>query len=411
MNYIDLFAGAGGLSEGFRQNGFNPIAHVELDTSACLTLKTREAYYYLKENNKLEIYYSYIQGLITREEFYSFIPQSVFTSIINLPIGDEYNPQIFDIIDQQLMHIQGEVDIIIGGPPCQAYSLVGRAADKNKMKNDDRNYLYQYYALYLERYRPKIFVFENVTGLFSAGEGQHFRDMKKRFLEAGYTIGYKILKAEDFGVLQQRRRVILIGWRNELELTYPEFDRFELRATINDLFEDLPRLSAGDSPGVCKYTREPNPYLVASGIRDTVDFVSLEITRQHNKRDLKIYDLASRLFYQEGERLDYSKLPEELKTHKNQRCFLDRYKVVNGYGLSHTLVAHIAKDGHYYIHPDPNQNRSISVREAARIQSFPDNYFFEGGRTAAFKQIGNAVPPLMAKGIAHQIYGLLNNIH
>ena len=90
---------------------------------------------------------------------------------------------------------------------------------------------------------------------------------------------------------------------------------------------------------------------------------------------------------------------------------MDRYKVVNGYGLSHTLLAHIAKDGHYYIHPDPAQNRSISVREAARIQSFPDNYFFEGGRTAAFKQIGNAVPPLMAKGIAHQIYGLLNNIH
>ena len=120
-----------------------------------------------------------------------------------------------------------------------------------------------------------------------------------------------------------------------------------------------------------------------------------------------VYKYAINQWNTEGVRLKYPELPERLKTHKNTKSFLDRFKVVNGKGISHTVVAHIAKDGHYYIHPDIQQCRSISVREAARIQSFPDDFYFEGSRTAAFTQIGNAVPPLMAFAIAQKIKELL----
>ena len=123
----------------------------------------------------------------------------------------------------------------------------------------------------------------------------------------------------------------------------------------------------------------------------------------NNERDLKIYKVAIDKWLTKSERLKYPDLPKRLKTHKNESSFTDRYKVVDINGLSHTMVAHIAKDGHYYIYPDKNQVRSLSVREAARIQSFPDNFYFEGGRTAAFKQIGNAVPPLMSNKIATKI--------
>src|SRR5690606_28202968 len=126
------------------------------------------------------------------------------------------------------------------------------------------------------------------------------------------------------------------------------------------------------------------------------------VARPHNERDLEIYKIAIKKL-KKGERLRYPDLPEKLKTHNNQKSFLDRFKVVDPKGLSHTMVAHIAKDGHHYIHPSLKQVRSLSVREAARIQSFPDNYYFEGGRSAAFRQIGNAVPPLMAKEIASKI--------
>nr|WP_282456184.1 DNA cytosine methyltransferase [Chitinophaga sedimenti] len=144
FRYIDLFAGAGGLSEGFIKAGFAPVAHVEIDEAACFTLKTRTAYHYLKSTNNYEIYISYLKGEISRNELYSSIPSELLDSIINLPIGADYNPAIHKTIEKQLNGTQ--VDLIIGGPPCQAYSLVGRARSKNGMKGDHRNYLYVHYA-------------------------------------------------------------------------------------------------------------------------------------------------------------------------------------------------------------------------------------------------------------------------
>ena len=152
---------------------------------------------------------------------------------------------------------------------------------------------------------------------------------------------------------------------------------------------------------------ETTKSLAKCAIRNGIDFVTQHIARPHNTLDLAIYKIAIKKWLTNGERLRYPDLPSNLKTHKNETSFIDRFKVVDIHGLSHTMVAHIAKDGHHYIYPDKKQVRSISVREAARIQSFSDDYYFEGGRTSAFKQIGNAVPPLMSKEIAQKIKGKL----
>lgn len=400
IKYIDLFAGAGGLSEGFKKSGYLPVAHVEFDKAACYTLKTRLSYYFLIENNKEETYLSYLKGDITREELYASVPSKLLDTVINAEIGKD-NKKIFSKIDNYIE--DSEIDLIIGGPPCQAYSLVGRARDANKMQNDPRNYLYKEYVKFLKRYKPKVFVFENVQGLKTASGGKYLNDMLKSFERAGYIAKFEVQNAADFGVLQNRKRMILIGWKKDIYFEYPEFHKKRASWKINDLFLDLKKLRPGEQNNITKYKNGGSNYLKEYGLRNGIDFVTQHITRPHNERDLEIYEIAIKKWLEEGERLQYADLPERLKTHKNESAFTDRFKVVNPKGYSHTMVAHIAKDGHYYIYPDLNQIRSLSVREAARIQSFPDDFFFEGGRSAAFRQIGNAVPPLMAKEIAEKI--------
>ncbi len=406
LNYIDLFAGAGGLSEGFTREGFNPVAHVEMNPDACKTIETRISYQYLKANGEEDKYYDYLKGKISREEFLSYVPSDIKDSVINSEISSKSIKGIFSKIDSL---IDGEpVDLIIGGPPCQAYSVIGRARDPKKMVEDPRNFLYLEYVKFLKKYKPKMFVFENVPGIFSAGNGEHFEKITKAIRSAGYNFDHKILNSKDFGVLQDRKRVILIGWRKDLPLNYPDFPVIEHSFTVSkDLFSDLPALQNGSGTlGVSKYKKEPTDYLKITQIRNGIDFTTQHISRPNNENDLEIYRIAAELMKQ-GKRLQYNELPERLITHKNRNVFTNRFQVVKGDGISHTVVAHIAMDGHYYIHPDIKQNRSITVREAARIQSFPDDYFFEGSRTAAFKQIGNAVPPLMAAKIAEVIKKLI----
>ena len=406
MNYIDLFAGAGGLSEGFIREGFNPIAHVEMNKEAADTLKTRLAFHYLKDKNEINQYYSYLKNGITRDKLWNSIPQEVVLSVINNEITKKTIGDIFDTIDEQLY--SKKIDAIIGGPPCQAYSLVGRSRDPNGMTGDKRNYLYRYYAEFLIRYKPKYFVFENVLGLLTAGNQKYFNEMLALFTEIGYSADYKVLNTEEYGVLQKRRRVIIIGRKGKTKFTFPELKNIENNWQIKkDLFADLPFLIPGQEMNLAKYTKKINQYQQITESRNCIDFTTQHITRNHNERDLEIYSIAIDNWLNKKKRLKYDDLPKRLQTHNNTKAFLDRYKVVDPAGHSHTVVAHISKDGHYYIYPDLNQIRSISVREAARIQSFPDNYFFEGGRTAAFKQIGNAVPPLMAQAIAEKIKNLL----
>ena len=404
MNFIDLFAGAGGLSEGFIRAGFKPIAHVEIDSHACDTLRTRAAYHFLESEGKSAIYNQYLKGELDRGELWSYMPSNLRSSIINREISEETKTEIFNSIDD-LLGENRKVDLLIGGPPCQAYSLVGRSRDPHRMENDQRNYLFKDYAAYLKKYKPKFFVFENVLGLLSAGNKKYFNEMRELFREYGYETDYRILKSEEYGVLQKRRRVILIGRRGKKPFVFPELETWSTEdfRVLPDLFSDLPPLQHGEGTPFTNYSGEPTDYLKDHHLRNGVDFVTQHYTRPHNANDLKIYRKAIEAWVNKGERLKYDALPDDLKTHKNNSSFLDRYKVVNGNGCSHTMVAHISKDGHYYIYPDISQIRSLSVREAARIQSFPDDYYFEGGRTAAFRQIGNAVPPLMAESIANSI--------
>jgi DNA (cytosine-5)-methyltransferase 1 len=414
MNFIDLFAGAGGLSEGFIRAGYKPIAHVEMDEAACYTLRTRTAYHYLLSVKKKNEYIKYLRGDIDRNTLYSLVPKEEMESVINLALGDENNKEIFKRIDKQRKG--EEIDLIVGGPPCQAYSLVGRARSKNGMKNDPRNHLYLQYAKYLKKYSPKLFVFENVLGLRSADGGGYFNKMKEEFNKVGYAVKDFLFNANDFDVLQNRRRIILIGYRQDLDFPICEFKSDATKSyKVQSIFQDLPKLLAGegkDKNG--KYARSTNSYLEKSHIRNGIDVLTQHVTRPHTDQDKEIYRIAIN-HLKGGERLNYTSLPKKLKTHNNQHSFFDRFKVVDGNATySQTVVAHIAKDGHYYIHPDIHQNRSISIREAARLQSFPDDFYFEGvkeqaNRTAAFKQIGNAVPPLMAEQIANKLKSKVNN--
>lgn len=404
MKYIDLFAGAGGLSEGFSREGFEAVAHIEKEHYACQTIKTRAAFHYLKNHDQISEYVRYLKKELARDEFYNLVPDEILDTVIESEISVENLESLFKSIDKKL---DGEdLDLIIGGPPCQAYS---KASSYIEDKNKDLIYLYELYGRFLDKYKPKMFIFENVPGIYTADEGKYYEGLKEWFKNAGYELDDEKLDSSKFNVPQKRERVIIIGWREELDLSYPKFDTKIPETKVEGLFADLPPLKPGKSlsPGN-HYTQNGTEY-VNSYIRNGIDILTHHIARPHNERDLNIYKMAIER-WEEGIRLKNSDIPEEMRTQKNISSFLDRFKVVDGKDFSHTMIAHIAKDGHYYIHPDKKQLRSISVREAARIQSFPDDYFFEGPRTSVFTQIGNAVPPLLAQVIAKTIFKQLKDL-
>ena len=240
--------------------------------------------------------------------------------------------------------------------------------------------------------------------------------MEKIFNKKGYQIKLHTLEAKNFGVLQNRKRIIILGWQKNKKISIPNLEEIAIKNNylVKDLLEDLPVIKAGEGVDrFLKYKTKTTEYLKSHALRNGIDILTQHIARPHREQDKEIYKIAVQKWDKKQERLNYNDLPERLKTHQNRTSFFDRFKVVaSDLPYSQTVVAHIAKDGHYYIHPDSKQNRSISVREAARLQSFPDDYYFEGekegaNRTAAFKQIGNAVPPLMAKFIAIEILKVL----
>lgn len=405
-NVIDLFAGAGGFSEGFRKD-FNIVAHIEKDRAASKTLLLREIFYYLNEKKDLNLYSSYLKNDIDFETLLLEIPSYIKNKVVNNEINAENLPDIFEKLDTLLK--DKEVDGIIGGPPCQAYSTIGRKRNESKKLDDERIYLFNFYADFLKKYQPNFFVFENVQGLVSFKDSQGnllLPEMLKHFNtvlgEAEYTIDYRVINCGEYGVSQNRNRLFVVGVKSELlknNVFENLIDYKEIPMNIKNLFSDLPSM---------KHNSINNSYIENTYLKQKHYYRKFELpltlnqSRKHNSRDLEIYKLAVKL-RERGETLKYNELPERLITHKNTNAFLDRFKALSYDGLSHTVVAHISKDGHYYIHPDKEQNRSITVREAARIQSFSDDFYFEDSRTSAFVQIGNAVPPIFANKLSSAI--------
>ena len=412
---LDLFSGAGGLAEGFIRAGFRTVGHVEMEKYAFMTLKTRIAYHLLKYEGDRDTYHEYLYGDTTREEmFHRVVYHMADIPLVNAKIETKTQKKIADIIMAKSKF--NTVNVITGGPPCQTFSHISRYRRKRDVFfEDERTYLFKRYLYFIRKFKPDFFVFENVTGIITAGGGAIFSEFIDKARKAGYNVKAQVLNARDFNVLQNRRRVIVIGWKRKHRINDIPIDLHhstESRFRVWDVLSDLPKLqprNGSDAPQ--KYSAPPSEYLLKFGLRSQDDVLTLHRARYHNERDRKIYRMVISVWNEEHKRLKYNELPDHLKTHRNRHNFVDRFKVVAGdLPYSQTITAHLAKDGHYYIHPDISQARSITVREAARLQSFPDSYFFEGPRTAQFVQVGNAVPPLMAETIAIKIKSLLEEI-
>ena len=387
-NFIDLFAGCGGLSEGFYRVGYNALSHVEINHAACNSLKSRMKYY-----------------------GYEDVEQSVLE--IDITRND-----ILELIDTS---VNGKnVDIIIGGPPCQAYSSLGRAKDEKGMKEDPRNYLFESYVKVLNYYKPKIFVFENVTGMLTAKiNGEKIANKVFEALGENYQVNLDpnmiVLNSADYGVPQIRKRVIIIGVRKDLNInidkvydsikkTHSDTDSSLIPyVTVYDAIYELPKLLPGEGNNIINFTSTlPNEFI--KRIRKADDNILRDhIARKHNEIDKQRYKEMSKNKWTFKELLENR---PDLK-HENPRVFSNSYTVQVWDKPARTIIAHLYKDGNQFIHPDHSQERTISVREAARLQSFPDDFVFEGSRTEQYKQIGNAVPPLFAEAIAKGILSVL----
>lgn len=395
--FIDLFAGCGGLSEGFYRQGFKALAHVEIDHWACETLRTRMKFYGYKDYDK-----EVIEHDITSD----------------------------DILERIDNAVNGRtVDIIIGGPPCQAYSTAGRVRDGKRMASDPRNYLFESYVKILEYYSPKFFVFENVTGLLSA-QVKNAPIFPKVLKALGHK--YKVIgnpevlvhNTADYGVPQLRKRVIIIGVRKDIDKSVeelydniikthwnPETPSNEKKGKkrfvdVRQAIGDLPPVEPGHDASTEAFDYPCNNEFLKrignSGIHPLMD----HIARKHNDLDRERFQVMIQNHWSFGQ------LRREMPQyeHEHARVFDNSY-VVQWWDLpSKTILAHIHKDGFQFIHPDEEQKRTFTVREAARIQSFPDDFEFKGSRGEKYKQIGNAVPPLFAEALAKSIKKNLTDI-
>lgn len=519
IQVIDLFAGPGGLGEGFsvfcRNEGkkcFQISLSVEKDKFAHATLLLRSFFRQFEQNKVPDEYYAYLRREITRKELfeiYRMEAQKAEFEAWEAELGGETLPD--RIVDQRIKEALGQADkwVLIGGPPCQAYSTVGRSRNRAikgyKPEEDDRHFLYREYLRIISKHWPPVFIMENVKGLLSSVvNGSNIFDsilrdlhnpvkalesesrFQKRYRYKIYSLvkssvyptnGQQndfspsdyLITSEDYGIPQARHRVFLLGVRDDIGDIRPDILKPMEQINAYNVLEGLPILRSGLSREkddhkawqervreilyndlwgsihensqsavidciaaaldklhlTDKYDRgnEFVPYAVTSRYRPDwyvdprLQGVCNNTTKAHMTSDLHRYLFAACFAKVNGRSpnlLDfpYKLLPAHKNTHKAKRSgnFTDRFRVQLDSKPATTIMSHISKDGHYYIHYDPSQCRSLTVREAARLQTFPDNYFFEGTRTQQYVQVGNAVPPLLAERIADNVYSFLLRI-
>lgn len=403
MKVIDLFCGAGGLSNGFDRAGYDIIMGLDNNEKAVKTFN---------ENH----------------------PESLGIQADITQLDPEELTKSYELEEDQLNSLSG----IIGGPPCPTFSLVGRSKINSIQgrdnKDDDRHQLYQDFLRYIRYFEPDFFVMENVSGMLSAKneDGDEVIDVIREEMESigsGYKVSHYLLDAADYGVPQHRERLIFIGnavgsdnprmedWKthrepkNESEKSvkmksetddFPNFRREEKSPwnTVADAIIDLPPVvpygkNKPPKSEADEYTADPITTYQEWSRHNSGDKLDSHVCRGHNMRDLTIYKILG-----EGVSYKIGDLPDEHQPYRTD-IFPDKIKKQNPCEPSSTVVAHIHKDGHMFVHP--REARSITVREAARLQSFKDNFEFPVSRTSAYKQVGNAVPPLLAQGIAESI--------
>lgn len=398
LNTIDLFAGCGGLMDGFQQEGhYQTLACVEWEKNPCETLANRLKTKWGHENAEEEVIRFDIQRTDELFEGFNDVEYGQHKGLDKL-VGKK------------------SVDIIIGGPPCQAYSLAGRIRDEHGMKDDYRNYLFESYVKVVSHYQPKYFVFENVVGMLSAApDGTPIVEkIHDAFDKAGYAVltDFKnaLFDVAEFGIPQHRKRVIILGVRKNafaeegysdvLKHFYEiEIPKFKAKVkTVKEAIGDLPKIYPSNEViriDGKKYSHSPI----------NCETVANHVPRFHSQRDIDIFKLltndikSGRKEYVSIERL------KELYTEVTGKASnIHKFYVLRENEPSNTIPAHLYKDGLRHIHPDPDQARSLTVREAARLQTFPDDFVFLGSMMAQYKMIGNAVPTGFAKVIATALY-------
>lgn len=402
LNTIDLFAGCGGLMDGFEQSGhYNTVAAVEWESAQCNNLRKRliEKWRCLDADKRV------LRFDIQRTN-----------ELINGWDDNEYGKA--QGLDKLVEEARG-IDLIIGGPPCQAYSIAGRVRDEHGMKNDYRNYLFESYLRVVKKYKPKAFVFENVPGILSAHPGDRpiIEEIKESFHEAGYLVlpdlKNAIIDFTDYGVPQNRKRIIILGlseseYGNKCQLMLEEFYtkilpsyKVDKKFTAYDAIGDLPKLYPMKEE--LKYQGKKLSHSLPE------PFVENHIPRWHSKRDIDIFRELEKDIETGANKYSSTEALKKLYTEKTgKESNVHKYHVIKWDRPSNLIPAHLYKDGLRHIHPDSQQARTLTVREAARLQTFDDDYVFIGSQADQYKMIGNAVPPLFAKHLANAVYDLLN---